>query len=357
MINTNIKHTSFSNYSNKHILLTLLLTLCLFAGFTLTATWTAQAQSEVNVYSYRQRQLVQPLFDAFTKSSGSKVNVVFASKGLIERLKQEGPRSPADVLLTADFGRMVQAADAGLLQPIRSLKLNRSVPRHLRHKDGLWYALTVRARVMVVSKDRVPSNSLKRYEDLALPTWKGRVCSRSGQHSYNVSLLASLIAHHGEKQALQWAKSVRGNLARKPQGNDRAQIKAIWQGLCDVALVNTYYLGLITKNPTQAPWGKAIKVMFPNQGDRGTHVNISGGGVTRHAPNRQQAIALLEFLGSPQAQELYAKANFEYPVNKQAPLSGFLQQLGKFKQDRLHIERVAAFRAQAVRLMDQAGWE
>ncbi len=332
-------------YFWKHIFLTLLL-------FNGSMAW---GQDEVNVYSYRQRLLMQPLFDVFTKETGVKVKVVFAPKGLVERLRQEGSLSPADVLLTSDFSRLLEAEQARLLQSVKSAVLRRNVPRHLRDKDGRWFGLTVRARVLVVS--RSAKGEIRRYEDLAKKEWHGRICSRSGQHSYNVSLLASMIAHHGVKEARSWARSVRSGLARKPQGNDRSQLKAIWQGQCDVSFVNTYYLGLVSKNPKQSSWGKGVRVVFPNQRDRGTHVNISGGGVVRYAPHRRQAVQLLEFLSGEKAQKLYVEGNFEYPVNKKVPLSPFLERLGIFKQDRIPIEKVATLRGRAVRIMDEVGWE
>ena len=271
--------------------------------------------------------------------------------------------SPADLLLTADFGNLVQAENAGVLRAIRSEILEKNVPRHLRDGRGKWFALTKRARVLVVSRknggDTNGKNGgdISRYEELADKNWHGRICSRSGQHSYNVSLLASMIAHSGKAKAHEWAQAVRAGLARKPQGNDRAQLKAIWQGQCDVAFVNTYYLGLVTRKFEQAPWGKAVKVIFPNQQDRGTHVNISGGGVVRYAPHPKLAIQLLEFLSAEQAQAIYARTNFEYPVNQKVPLSPFLKELGDFKQDRINIEKVAALRSDAVRIMDRVGWE
>ena len=328
------------------------------AIISLTAlTCTAQANEEVNVYSYRQPFLVEPIFKAFTDQTGIEVNVVFAKKGLIERLKLEDRNSPADLMLTTDIGSLNDLVEADLVQAAASDMLKANVPAAYRDPDDRWFGLTVRARIAVVSKERVADGALQRYEDLADPKWQGRLCSRSGKHVYNVALVSSLIAADGATSTRAWLDGVKANLARKPQGNDRAQVKAISEGACDVALINNYYMGNMLADPEQVAWAESVRIVFPNQEDRGTHVNLSGVALTKHAPNRENAIRLMEFLSDDQAQAIYAEANYEYPVKPGVPWSPLLQSWGTFKTDPVSLAEIAALRVDAIKLIDEAGFD
>ncbi len=314
---------------------------------------------EVNLYSSRQPFLIEPLLDAFTKETGIKVNMVYLKKGMLERLKAEGLNSPADAILTADIGRLHNHAKTGLLQPVTSSLLDANVPAQYRHPDGLWYGLTVRARVIFVHKERVKPGEVTSYEDLADPRMKGRVCTRSGKHAYNVSLLASIIEAKGKAAAADWARGLKANLARRPQGNDRAQVKAVFEGECDVALGNTYYMGKMATNekePVQKKWAAAVRIIFPNQDGRGAHVNISGAGVTKSAKNKDNAIRLIEFLSGDFAQKIYAERNFEYPVKAGVPLHPMVASWGEFKADKAFLAKVAEQRITATRIMDQVAF-
>jgi iron(III) transport system substrate-binding protein len=318
------------------------------------AAWVPAA--EVNIYSYRQPFLIEPILEAFTKETGIKVNTVFAKEGLIERLKAEGRNSPADVLLTASVGRLDDAVEAGVLQAVRTPTLERNIPAAFRHPEGLWYGLTMRARVIYASKERVPRGAINTYEDLADPRWKGRICTRPSHHPYNVALLASLIVHHGVEQAEDWARKVANNLARKPQGNDRGQVRAISEGICDLSLGNSYYMGAMLNDPDQVGWAKAVYMIFPNQDGRGTHMNISGAGVTRATKHKAEAVRLLEYLSSAEAQSMYAQGNYEYPVKPDAKWSPLVESWGRFKPDDVDLTKVAKLRAEAVRVFDRAGY-
>ncbi len=297
----------------------------------------AAATSEVNVYSYRQPFLIKPLFDVFTRESGIDVNVVFANKGLVERLKREGRNSPADLIFTVDIGRLHDAASAGVTQSMETPTLQENIPSQFRDPDGHWYGLTTRARIIVVSKDRVEQGEIATYQDLADPAWRGRVCMRSGKHVYNVALVASMIAHDGRESAEAWLKGVKSNLSRKPQGNDRAQVKAIQEGVCDLALINHYYMGAMLQDEGESEWANAVRIVFPDQGGRGTHVNISGMALTQSAPNRDNAVKLMEFLSGDLAQRMYAEQNFEYPVRPGTQISGLLESFGEFRGDDLSL--------------------
>jgi len=332
--------------------------LALF-GATAFAT-AAPADEEVNLYSYRQPFLMQPILDAFTAETGIKVNVVYAKKGMLERLKAEGMNSPADAVLTVDIGRLHDMVEADVLQPVRSDMLESAIPAQYRHPEGLWYGLTTRGRVFFVSKDRVKPGEVETYEDLANPALKGRICTRSGKHVYMVSLIASMIAHHGEAATEKWLDGVKDNLARKPQGNDRAQAKAIYEGVCDVAVANTYYMGKMAtneKNPEQKDWANAVRIVFPNQGDRGSHVNISGAAVTKSAKNRENAVRLLEFLAGDFAQKLYAEKNLEYPVKDGTPLHPMVASWGSFKADTVGLADVAKWRKAASKIVDRVAYD
>ena len=319
----------------------------------------AEAPGEVNVYSYRQPYLIDPLFKDFTAKTGIKVNVIFAEKGLIERMAAEGRNSPADVLLTVDIGNLTQAVDAGVSQPIHSTALETAIPEAYRDKDGQWFGLTRRARVVYASKDRVKLDRIT-YEDLADPKWRGKICVRSGQHSYNVALVASMIAHHGEVWTEQWLKDVKANLARKPAGDDRMQVKGVYSGECDIAIGNTYYMGAMLKNdkePEQKEWANSVNMLFPNTDDRGTHVNISGAIVAKNAPHKDNAVKLIEFLASDEGQKAYAEVNNEYPVKDGVPWSALVQSWGNFKADPISLNELAAARKKASELVDKVDFD
>jgi iron(III) transport system substrate-binding protein len=319
----------------------------------------ATLAEEVNIYSYRQPQLIDPMLKAFTAKTGVKTNVVYAADGLNERLAAEGANSPADVLLTVDAGRLSEAKDAGLTQPVESAVLTKAIPSHLRDPDKHWFGLTMRGRIVYASKERVKQDSIT-YEDLADPKWKGKICVRSGQHVYNTSLIATIIAHKGEAFAEQWLRGLKANLAQKPAGGDREQARDIASGKCDLALGNTYYMALMMtneKNPEQKQWAAAIRPMFPNVNDRGTHVNISGVAMAKHAPNRAAAAKLIEFLASDEAQKLYASANNEYPVSPDVAASEIVQSWGKLKADTLPLENIGKYRKRASELVDKVNFD
>jgi len=329
----------------------------LIASTLLVASLTASAAEEVNVYSYRQPFLIKPMFDAFTKESGIKVNTVFAKKGIVERLKNEGANSPADLVFTVDIGRLDAVLSADLTQPVNSDVLNEKIPAEFRDPNGHWFGLTTRARLIVASKDRVSQGEVSSYEDLASPALKGRVCTRSGKHGYMLALIASVIANSDEDSARTWLQGVKDNLARKPQGNDRAQVKAIKEGECDVAVINSYYMGKMMTNEEQAPWADAVNIIFPNQGDRGTHMNISGMSLTAAAPNKDNAVKLMEYLASDKAQRMYAEQNHEYPVNPKVSWSALVESWGGFKPDNTALAEIAKHRTTAAKMVDQIGYD
>ncbi len=320
---------------------------------------TSQAEEVVNVYSLRQPELIKPIFDAFTKETGIKVQSVFAQNGLLERMEKEGRNSPADVLLTVDIRNLTEAAAAGLGQPIQSDVVNQNIPAEYRDPDGLWVGLTKRARILVASTDRVPKGTLTSYEDLAKPEWKGRICARSGKSNYNVALISSIRIAHGEEAVSQWLKGVKDNLARKPQGGDRDQIRAVVAGECDVAISNSYYLARLLDDPNEAASNLKDKVyvIFPNQQDRGTHVNISGALLAKHAPNKDNALKLIEFLSGEQAQQLYAESNREYPLKAGVPLNAHLANWGEFKADETPLSEIAKYHTDSVQLVDKVGFD
>lgn len=327
------------------------------AGVAAGVLASAQAQAaEVNVYSYRQPFLIQPMFDAFTRETGIDVNVVFAKKGLVERLKQEGANSPADLIFTVDISRLKEVTEAGLTQPISNNVLEANIPSNLRDPDGNWFALTTRARIIYASKDRVPVGAVNDYEDLADPKWAGKICTRSGTHVYNIALLGSMIEHHGREEAKNWLAGVKNNLARKPEGNDRAQVKAIKEGECDLAVGNHYYMGKMLANEEQYEWAQSAYLIFPNQDNRGTHVNVSGVALTKSSPNRDNAVALMEFLSGDLAQQMYAEQNYEYPVKPGAEWSGLLKSWGTFKTDPLDLAVVAKNSNEATKIVNEVGY-
>lgn len=324
------------------------------------AAASADSEGEVNLYSARQESLILPLLERFEEQTGVEVNLVTGSAdALIERLEVEGRNTPADVLLTVDASRLHRATDAGLLQGIDSEVLNERVPAHLRHPEGRWFGLSKRARVISYNRDAVDPSELTRYEDLAEPKWEGEICIRSSSNIYNQSLLASMIAEHGKEGAAEWAQGVVDNMARRPQGGDTDQIRAVASGVCDVAVNNTYYYGRLVNSDDAEDRKVAEKVglIFPNQDDRGTHVNVSGAGVTTHASNVDTATQLLEFLVSDEAQQWYAEVNYEYPVNPEAEVAESVEDWGyPFKEDDLPLARLGELNAEAVRIFDRAGW-
>ncbi|MDE0173537.1 MAG: extracellular solute-binding protein [Defluviicoccus sp.] len=313
---------------------------------------------ELNIYSHRQPFLINPFIAAYEKKTGVKVNTVYARKGLAQRLQAEGRRSPADVVLTVDIARLHVYADKDLLAAVDSAVLKKNIPAHLRDPGDRWFAFSKRARVVVVSRKAKDTDLIKRYEDLTDARWKGRICARPGSHVYNRALVASMIAAHGEAGALAWARGVVANLARRPQGNDRAQVKAIFEGVCDVSIVNNYYYGKLAASPVPAhrEWAKAVRLIFPNQAGRGTHVNISGGGVARHSRNKAGAVGFLEFLTSEAAQKLYGTVNFEYPVNPAVAPPDAVKAGSGFREDKLPIARIADLAPAAQKVIDRAGW-
>jgi len=317
----------------------------------------AVAAEEVNLYSYRQPFLIDPVLERFTAKTGIKVNSVYVKKGMLEKIKAAGANNPADAVLTVDVGRLDELRAADVFDPVQSDILNANIPAHLRHPDGLWFALTTRARVALVSKDRVKPGELTSIADLADPKFKGRICVRSGKHGYNIALIASVIAHDGEAAAEKWLRGLKANLALKPQGNDRAQAKAIYEGICDVAISNTYYMGLMMTNdkkPEQKQWAAAVRLTYLDQDNgRGQHVNVSGAGVLKGAKHRAQAIKLLEFLSSDEAQRIYAEHNHEYPVKPGVPFSKLVQSWGSFKIDTLSVQEIAKYRPAASMLVDK----
>ena len=329
------------------------------AGLALLASANVLAE-EVNVYSAREEQLIKPLLDAFSKDTGIKVNLVTGDDDpLLERLKREGANSPADVLITADAGRLYRATQNGSLQAIQSAKLNQAVPANLRDPENRWFGLTYRARVIFYNKDKVKPNELSTYEALADPQWQGRVCVRSSNSIYNQSLLASMIQADGAAQAENWAKGLVNNFARAPAGGDRDQIKAVAAGQCDVALANTYYYAqmLYGKDTAQKAAASKVGLFWPNQNNRGTHINISGAGVTTAAKNKENAIKLLEYMVLDDAQRWYSSTNGEFPVKPGITASHELQSWGNFKRDPVNLSVLGKNNAQAVMLMDKAGWQ
>lgn len=332
------------------------LALPLLAVIALAGT---PASAEVNIYSTRTPYLIEPILAEFTKATGIKVNLVsLPEAGLTERLKSEGRLSPADLIVTADISRLAEAKDAGVTQPLDDAELKRTIPAAYRDPANHWFGVTTRARVLYVSKARVKPGEITRYEDLADAKWKGRVCTRSGGHDYNIALLSSIIAHDGEAAAKKWLAGVKANLARRPQGNDRTQVKAVMDGICDVAVGNTYYYGLMLADPEQKAWAESVNAVFPNQADHGTHVNLSGMALTAGAPHRDDAVKLMRFMLSPEAQRTYAELNFEYPMLDTVPWSPVLQKLGgKFKIDTINLESVSRQRPAAIRMTNEVDFD
>ena len=319
----------------------------------------ASAAEEVNVYSARHYKSDQLLFDTFTKETGIRVNVIESDVGpLLQRLQSEGRNSPADLFITADVGNLWRAEEAGVLQPVKSATLEEIIPAHLRDPSGQWFALSQRARILVYNKDKVKPEELPTYESLADPKWKGRILVRSSNHVYNQSLIASIIAADGPEKAEQWVKAIAANLARPPKGGDIEQIKAVAAGEGDVAISNSYYFARLagSSNPADRAATAKLGVVFPNQGDRGTHVNISGAGVTKNAPHKANAVKLLEFLVTPEAQKIFAEANNEFPVRSGVPTTAVVASWGAFKGDPVGAATIGKLQPEAVKIADRSGW-
>ena len=333
----------------------------MLAGMTALMTLPAAASaSEVSLYTTREPKLIQPLLDEFTKDTGVKVNTVFVKDGLIERVKAEGDKSPADVLMTVDIGNLLDLVEAGITQPIDSKALQDAIPANLRGADKQWYTLSLRDRVAYVAKD-LDINAIT-YEDFADPKWKGKVCIRSGQHPYNTALIAAMIAHNGVEATETWLRKVKENLGRKAAGGDRDVARDILGGICDIGIANAYYVGRM-KNAEPGTdarkWGDAIKVVrptFASDKSRGTHVNISGASVAKHAPNKDNAVKLLEYLVSDKAQGMYANANYEYPIKQGITLDPVVASFGTLTVDPLPLTEIAKHRKQASELVDKVGF-
>ncbi|KQT87938.1 Fe(3+) ABC transporter substrate-binding protein [Aurantimonas sp. Leaf443] len=324
-----------------------------------TALTGAASAADVNIYSSRQPALIQPLLDAFTKKTGLTTATIFIEKGLEERVAAEGANSPADVVLTVDVGRLDAAKQAGILQPLTDEIIERDIPLAFRDGDKMWAGVTARGRVVYASRERVGDEPIT-YESLADPKWKGKICIRSGQHQYNVALVAAYLAHHGEEETRAWLTGLRDNLATPPQGGDRDQARNIASGQCDIAIGNTYYVGLMQNNekePEQKDWAAAIKVVMPTFENGGTHVNISGMGLAKNAPNRANAVKFMEFLTEDEAQQIYAQINYEYPLKAGVAVSDTVKAFGEMKPDTLSLSEIAAQRAKASQLIDEVDFD
>ena len=322
-----------------------------------TAAAATPALAEVNIYSQRQPELIAPITEAFTKATGIETNVAYLDKGLTERLQAEGDRSPADIIMTVDISRLSQAVEAGVTQPVESAVLNDNIPAEFRDPGNEWFGVTTRARIVYASKDRVADGEITTYEDLTDPKWAGRICTRSGTHPYNLALISGIIHHHGEDYAKEWAEGVKANLARKPQGNDRAQVKAIWAGECDISLGNTYYMGKMLENEEQSEWANSVRIVFPEFDGKGTHMNVSGVAMTKAAPHKEDALAFMEFLASPEAQEIYAEVNYEFPVKPGVARSDLVQSWGDFAPDAANLMDLAKLRPTALRIMEEVNFD
>ena len=312
---------------------------------------------EVNIYSYRQPELIAPLTEAFTAQTGIKVNVAYLDKGMVERLVAEGDRSPADLVLTVDIARLAEVVAAGVTQPVDSATLRANVPDAYHDPDGHWWGLTTRARIVYASKDRVADGEITTYEDLADPKWQGRICTRPGTHAYNVGLVPAVLHHLGEDGTKTWLQGVKANLAKKPEGNDRSQVKSIWAGECDISLGNTYYMAQMLKDPEQTQWADSVRIVFPTFAGGGTHVNISGVAMTKAAPNKDAALQMMEFLTSPRAQAIYAEANAEYPIAPGIAPDDLVKGWGSFTADDVNLMDLAKLRPAALKLIEEVNFD
>ncbi|WP_213995863.1 Fe(3+) ABC transporter substrate-binding protein [Arsukibacterium sp.] len=333
---------------------TLLVIAALSSALFSTATVFA---NEVNIYSARQEELIKPLLDNFSRDTGIKVNLITGKPDeLISRLASEGRNSPADLLISTDVGRLYRAKTQGVLQSVESEALTTAIPQQLRDPAGQWYGLTMRARPIMYVPGKVKPEELSTYANLADPKWRGRICIRSSDNIYNQSMVAGLIAHQGAEAAEQWVEGLVANFARPPRGGDRDQISAAANGVCDIAIANTYYLGGMLANAQQRATAEKVKVFWPDQDGNGVHVNISGAGVAAYAPNKANAVRLLEYMVTEQAQQWYAETNHEYPVVAGVQTSDLLQNMGEFKADKLNLDKLGELNGEAIRVMDRAGW-
>jgi len=312
---------------------------------------------EVNVYSLRQPELIQPLVDAFTAKTGITVNIAHIDKGMVERLQNEGDRSPADVVLTVDIARLAQVVEAGVTQPVTSDILTANIPAEFRDPGNQWFGLTARARIVYASKERVADGEVTTYEALADPKWQGRICTRPGTHDYNLGLTAAMIVHDGLEATKTWAEGLKSHLAKKPEGNDRAQVKSTWAGECDISLGNTSYMGEMLADPEQKAWADAVRIVYPTFADGGTHMNVSGMAMTRAAPHKEAALAFMEFLSSDEAQKIYAETNNEFPVKPGVPQSALVESWGPFTPDTINLMDVAKERPAALKLMEEVNFD
>jgi len=332
-------------------------TLLLLGAIALTPGGALAQGNEVNVYSYREHKLIQPLLDAFTKDTEIKVNVISASSGLEQRIKSEGANSPADLLLTVDIARLQEAENLGITQPIKSEVVDKTIPAQYRDPNGHWVGLAMRARVVYASKERVPQTAIN-YEDLADPKWKGKICIRSGQHQYNNALFAAYIVHYGEAKAEEYLKAFKANLAQKPSGGDREVARDIAAGKCDIGLGNTYYWALMNdKEADKKAWADATKVILPTFRGGGTHVNLSGVVLAKHAPNKANAMKLIEWLTGEHAQHLYADMNYEYPLRAGIPVNKTIAGYGALNADKIPLVDVANKKKAAANLVDKVGFD
>lgn len=330
----------------------------LILATTALAAAAPAVAGEVNVYSYRQPELIQPLVDGFEAATGNTANVVYIDKGITERLVAEGARSPADLIFTVDISRLSEAKEAGVTQAVKSDTLDANIPASLRDEEGHWYGLTSRARIVYASKERVGEDEITTYEDLADPKWEGRICTRSGTHDYTVGLVSALIAHNGVDSTRDWLEGVKANLARQPVGGDRDQVKSIWAGECDIALGNTYYMGAMLQDPEQAEWANAVDLRFPTFEDgSGTHVNVSGVAMVAGAQNEETALAFMEYLASPEAQSIYANEVNEYPVAPGAEPSALVAGWGELVPDDTPLTEIAGYRAEALKLIEEVDFD
>ncbi|MBX9452575.1 MAG: Fe(3+) ABC transporter substrate-binding protein [Mesorhizobium sp.] len=317
--------------------------------------FAAAADEVVNIYSYRQPALIQPALDAFTAETGIRTEILFLDKGLEDRIAAEGTNSPADVILTVDIARLTNVKEKGVTQALEDETVNANLPAEYRDPEGHWFGITKRARVLYASKERVGDEPVT-YAELADPKWEGKICMRSGQHDYNLALFSAAIAHWGEEKTEEWLTGLKNNLARKPDGGDRPQAKAIMAGECDIALGNTYYVGLMQtneKDPEEKEWANAIKVVFPTFENGGTHVNVSGVALAKNAPNRDNAVKLIQFLSSPEAQQIQAEQSYEYPVQPGLEASPVVQAFGELNADTLSLAEIAAHRKAASEMVDR----
>lgn len=347
------------NITNK-IIITFFALITIFLLASCQFEQTDETIEEVNIYTDRHYDTDQALYDTFTKETGIKVNVVKASADeLINRLELEGEDTEADLLVVADAGRLYRAKEKGLLQPTSSETLEQNIPENLQDEDNQWFGLTVRARVIVYANDRVSEDELSTYEDLTDPKWNGKILVRSSSNIYNQSLLASLIAINGEEQAREWAQGVVANMARTPEGNDRDQAKAVAAGIGDLAIMNTYYVGklLNSSNSEEVLVGEKVSVFFPNQETTGTHINVSGAGVTKNANNTGNALQLLEYLSGTKAQKQYAEANYEYPTNPNVEASELLQSWGDFNRQEINLAKLGEYNEEAVVIFNEVDWK